>query len=163
MLGNSEVAATCFISRRNKHTHTRQIGLINFLVNYSPMLWHCRSYLGPLHLPWLILERFVTVWLLFWLRLCGNACEWKCWWKDKVCEDGFWFEANENLLFSLTQNIRFLFELAYEDDIVANCVHFAHFGHIKSTFTQLAPFENIAETCLKRIPTLNTGFHFYSG
>lgn len=35
------------------------------------------------------------------------------------------WEANENLLFSLTQNIRFLFELAYEDDFVfEGLVHF---------------------------------------
>lgn len=38
--------ATCFISSRNKHTHTRQIGLINFLVNYSIMLYADDGTLG---------------------------------------------------------------------------------------------------------------------
>lgn len=51
----------------NKHTHTRQIGLINFLVNYSHMLYH------------LVVVVVVVVYLrrFKWYILVVRQCVWK--------------------------------------------------------------------------------------
>lgn len=107
------------------HTHARQIGLINFLMNYfrTSTHWHCGAtaivfvgwsgrYTFGTPISSTVSSQASHAWTTIWIAcgVNGTECD-----QNPIADAHRLFEwkPNENLSFSLTQNIRFLLKLTY--------------------------------------------------